>query len=333
MSKFRDNWPLLVPAIIVVVAIIFAIKSKISEPKPYIIGRVDTEYLSVASEIPGRVMTVLVEEGEDVKIGDTLIILHSRKVDALSGQADALLNAASANEKIVDAGARKSTLLSARNFYRTTQEQYLLAQKNYQRGESLYSDSVISKVELELLKFKYSTAKRGMESAKSDYNSLRSGSRKESKDIAKAGVNQAKSAQKMVNALAEDVIIKAHAAGIISDLVVKAGEVVNMGYPLMTIMLPDQMHATANLKQDETLPYKKGVTLKAYIPGVSKDRDDLYSFKIRKVAAMLDFADWTPTNLKGSFDMKTMEIALWPTEKIEGLIPGMTLGFIPISSK
>jgi len=40
---------------------------------------------------------------------------------------------------------------------------------------------------------------------------------------------------------------------------------------------------------------------------------------------MADFADWIPTADKGRLDMKTFEIHLTPSEKIEGLRPGMSI--------
>jgi HlyD family secretion protein len=330
VSRIKDNWPLLIPTVVTLIALIVGVRGIITEKSPFLVGVAEGEFLSVASEIPGRMAIVLVKEGDRVKAGDTLMIMHSRKIDALTGQADAMLVAANANETIINSGPRQATIISARNFYKTTTDQYHLAEKNYERGETLFRDSIISKVELEVLQFKAKTAKRSMESAKSDYYSLKSGSRDESKEIAKAGVSQAKSALTLVNALAEDVVIRANTDGIVTDLVVSKGEVVNTGYPLMTIMRDDEIHAILQIKQSELLPYKKGAVISAYIPGVSKTEKELFQFKIIKISSMLDFAEWTPTNLKGSFDMKTMEITLWPTEEIEGLVPGMTIGFLPL---
>ena len=329
VNKLKDNWPIFIPVIVVIIALIVGIKGVLTDEQPYLVGTIEADFLSVASEIPGRLEMVLVEEGDTVKIGDTLMIMHSQKINSLVEQTNAMLSAADANEQLVMNGAKKSTLLSSLNFYKTTQEQYSLAEKNYQRGVKLYNDSIISKVELELLKFKRNSAKREMESAKNQYLSLKSGTRKESKLIAKAGVNQAKSANELMNKIASDVVITARADGIVTDLVVSSGEVVNTGYPLMSIMKYDDMYAILQLKQSELLPYQVGDTLEAYILGVSKSKEETFKFRIIKRASMLDFAEWTPTNLKGSFDMKTVEITLKPIDKIEGLIPGMTVGFIP----
>jgi HlyD family secretion protein len=42
---------------------------------------------------------------------------------------------------------------------------------------------------------------------------------------------------------------------------------------------------------------------------------------------MMDYADWIPTNEKGSFDLKSFEILLEPVKPIENMLPGMTVVF------
>lgn len=326
--KIKDYWPLILPIITILIATIMGVNSVIHKETPYLVGMIEAEYTDVASEIPGRVIDVYVEKGDTVTAGKLLVKLKSDGVNALTIQAKAGVTAATAQQKLIDSGARKSTINSARNFYLTTKESYNLAVKNYKRAETLFNDSVISEVELEAYRFKMNSSKRAMESAKADYESAKQGARDESKVIAKAGVEQAKGALELAQTIENSVSITAPISGIVVNSIVSKGEVANTGYPLLTIMDPHSYHAILHIRQDKMLPYKDGVTLKAYIPGVSKNKSDLFDFVIRYSAPMLDFADWIPTNQKGDFDLKTYEIHLRPVKEIEGLKPGMTIGFI-----
>ena len=328
--KIKEIWPLFIPFIVISIALFFGIKDVLHDDKPYLVGMIETSYTDVASEIPGRVQKVLVEDGDTVEAGALLLQLRSREIDALTSQAEAGLRAAMAQHSMINSGARSSTIKSSRNLYLTAKESFNLSLKNYQRAQSLYSDSVISSAELETFRFKYHASKRQMESLRSDYESIKSGSRNESKITAQAGVDQAKGALELAHSLAENIVITAPVSGIVVSSIVTQGEVVNTGYPLMTIMNPHDFHAVVHVRQDQMLPYQDGVTLKAYIPGVSTDKSDLYEFVIRYSAPMLDFAEWAPTNQKGNFNLKTFEVHLRPVNRIDQLKPGMTIGFLPL---
>ena len=330
--KIKEIWPLIIPILVITIALIFGVKGILDTEEPYLVGMIETSYTDIASEIPGRLKDVLVEDGDTVVAGQQLLLLRSHEIDAFTSQAEATLRAAEAHNSIVQSGPRKSTINSAKNFYLTTKESYALSKKNYQRGQSLYNDSVIAATELEALRFKAHAAQRQMQSARADYESVKSGARDETKISSQAGIDQAQGAVDLAHSLSDNISISAPVSGVVVSLIVTKGEVVNTGYPLMTIMDPHDFHAILHIRQDKMLPYQDGVTLKAYIPGVSKSKSDLYDFVITHSSSMLNFADWVPTNQKGNFDLKTFEVHLRPINTIDQLKPGMTIGFIPLKS-
>lgn len=85
--------------VVVAVALIALIGFLFLKPAPEIVeGQADATSVKISGKLPGRVMEIFVEEGQDVKAGDTLIHIHSSLADAKLYQAEAM-KAATAAQK------------------------------------------------------------------------------------------------------------------------------------------------------------------------------------------------------------------------------------------
>ena len=93
------------------------------------------------------------------------------------------------------------------------------------------------------------------------------------------------------------------------------------GYPLFTVINPDDVWVVVQLREDKIEHVKMGGWAQIVIPALGRDR---HEFKVTYIAAMADFATWKATNQKGDFDLKTFEIHLRPEKPIPGLRSGMT---------
>lgn len=81
-------------------------------------GQGDATEIRISGKLPGRVAQICVEEGQEVKAGDTLVRIHSSLVEARMEQARAMESAASAANAKVDAGTRKQIIAGAGDIYR-----------------------------------------------------------------------------------------------------------------------------------------------------------------------------------------------------------------------
>lgn len=109
----------------------------------YMQGQVEAKQINVASKIPGRVEQVLVQEGQDVKQGEVLLILGTPEIDAKLAQVQAMEHAAKAMDNKVQAGARQQEVNAAYNMLQQAITGAELAKSTYQRVENLYNDKVI----------------------------------------------------------------------------------------------------------------------------------------------------------------------------------------------
>ena len=89
-------------ALIVVIVIIFIIGLIVNKPEPIIIqGEADASEIRISGKVPGRIQQFLAEEGTQVKVGDTLVIIDSPELAAKLEQANAAENAAQAQAQPV----------------------------------------------------------------------------------------------------------------------------------------------------------------------------------------------------------------------------------------
>ena len=64
--------------ILIAVIIISVVGILLLEDKPTILqGQIETTEIRISGKLPGRIDTFLVKEGQNVKIGDTLVIINS----------------------------------------------------------------------------------------------------------------------------------------------------------------------------------------------------------------------------------------------------------------
>ena len=76
-------------------------------------GEIETTDYRVSSKVPGRVLEIRVQEGDQVHKGDTLAILEAPDVSAKLDQANALYEAAQALKDKADHGAQKEQITAA----------------------------------------------------------------------------------------------------------------------------------------------------------------------------------------------------------------------------
>ena len=90
----------------------------------------------------------------------------------------------------------------------------------------------------------------------------------------------------------------------------------------MNVIDTSDVWVTFNLREKDMSEFPEGKEFKAFIPALG---DKEVSLVVNYVKDMGSFAAWKATKVTGEFDSKTFEIRAIPTEKIEGLVSGMSV--------
>lgn len=284
-------------------------------------GEVEVTEYRVSSKLPGRILKLLVKEGDLVRAGDTLAILEVPEVNAQKKAAEATQGAADAMSEMADNGARKEQIQAAYQLWQQAIAARDIAQKSYNRVQNLYDSGVMSAQKRDEALAAYQATEAQVNAAESQYDMAKNGARWEEKKAAAKQAQAAKSAVDVFKSLLSETVQVATMDGEVSEVYPEIGELVGTGSPIMSIAVMNNMWGTFNIREDQLKGMKIGDTFKAYVPAFDKE----IQMKVYYIKDQGAYAVWKATKSNGQYDLKTFEVKAKPLTKIEGLRPGMSL--------
>jgi hypothetical protein len=290
--------------------------------KPEIVqGEIEVSEYRVSSKLPGRILELRVKEGDYVRVGDTLAILEAPEVNAQEKAAAAQQQAAAAMSDMADKGARKEQIQAAYQLWQQALAAADIAQKSYERVQNLFDQGVMSAQKRDEAFAGYKAREAQVKAAKSQYDMAKNGAREEEKRAAKKQAQAAEGAANVVRSLLRETVQISNVEGEVSSVYPKEGELVGTGSPIMSISIMKDLWGTFNIREDQLKGMKVGDTFKAYAPAFNKE----INMKVFYIKDQGSYAVWKATKTNGQYDLKTFEVKARPTQKFEGLRPGMSL--------
>ena len=284
-------------------------------------GEMEVEEYRVSGKVPGRILALMVKEGDFVHAGDTLAIIEAPEVRAKMVQAQSAADAATAMAQMAQNGARKEQIQAAAQLLEQAKAGLEIAEKSYNRMKKLYDEEVISAQKFDEAQAVYKSAQAQVKTAKSNYDMAVNGARLEERRAATAAAGQARGAVQEVQGYMRETVQTAQMAGEVTDVYPKVGELIGTGTPIMTIAMMDDQWATFNIREDQLKGIKVGQEITVQVPALDIETK-------MKVTSMKDkgsFAVWKATKASGQYDQKTFEVKARPAETIDGIRPGMSV--------
>lgn len=310
-------------ALIVIIVVLALIGLFLLKPEPQIIqGQAEATQVRVSGKLPGRVVEFMVEEGQHVLAGDTLVHIHSSLVEAKLSQAEAMETVAKAQNKKVDSGTRVELLNSAYDMWQQAQAGLTIAKKTYERMQSLYKKGVVSEQKRDEAEAAYKAMVATESVAKSQYEMAKAGAQAEDKAAAAAMVAAAQGSVAEVESILSDSYLTAPTDGEISDIFPNVGELVSLGAPIMNVLKLDDMWVSFNVREDLLENLTMGAEVQAIIPALENKEVTLKVFYIRDMGS---YAVWRATKVTGQYDAKTFQVKARPVEPVDNLRPGMSV--------
>ncbi|MBN9312594.1 MAG: secretion protein HlyD [Chryseobacterium sp. 39-10] len=329
MKNFIKNyWAISVPLIVLAIALIYLLKNKtVDADQDAVIGMVDADFVDVSASLPGRLLHLLVKVGDEVEAGQTVAQMKTSEIETIQSQVAEAVNVAQNQLDKINRGVEPEVLASAKNLQQIAQQQMDLMNKTYSRFQNLYAQGVVSGQERDVVYFKYKAAQKELETAKLNVELLQRGNNKELKNSAVSVLKQAKDADQLAQEIKDNSTIKAPASGQISNLVSSEGEMVNAGYPMMTIQKSNSFFVKFNLRQNQMNKIEKGSLVTMTIPGCTPET---VRGRVSELAPALGYADWVPEKQNGEFELRTFQIKVKPENPnaVKGLRSGMTAQLI-----
>jgi HlyD family secretion protein len=301
--------------------IIYAVIIILKPNKVELQGIAESSQIKVASKLIGRVDSLAIKKGDDVKKGDLLFVINSPEINAKMNQAMAARQAAEAQKMKAENGARQEDIKAAYNTYLKAKAASDFTKKTFERVNNLYKEGVVPEQKKDEIETKMIAAVKTEEAAKSIWQKAVKGARDEDKNAAGALVKRADAVIEEVEIYKEEINIKSPICGEVSNIIAEEGELVPNGYPVVTIIDLNDIWFSFNIKETYLDKFKKGTEFNVKVPGIGNKEIKL---KVSYINPLGDFATWKATKTSGDFDIRTFEIHARPVAKVEGLRPGMS---------
>ena len=325
----RENRVLLISLgviLLVIAALAYVGFMRINPPEEIIQGQAEATTVKVSGKLPGRIVDFYVQEGDSVRVGDTLVHIHSSVAEAKLMQAQAMTTVAKAQNRKVDAGVRKQVIESAYSLLQQAKAATEIAKKTYDRMASLYAQGVVSAQKRDEAQAAYKAAQAAENAANSQYQLAQAGAQQEDKESAAAMVTAARGGEKEVQAVLQDQYLLASCNGIVDEIYPQKGELVALGAPIMSLLQTDDKWLTFNVREELLNDLPLGKEIEVMIPALG---DTIVKAKVYYVRDMGDYAVWRATKVTGEWDSRTFKIKARPEVYLPNLCPGMSIIYQP----
>ncbi len=308
-----------------------------------LIGTVDANEVMVSSKIPGRIQTLTVVEGQEVKAGELIAVIESQDLQAALKAANATaaserwkLNSTVETER-QNRGETTSATASAEAQVKTAeanlaqaQAQYAHQQADTSRTVALAQHGIMSAQSRDEEVTSLQAAKAAVDAARQNLAAAQANLRQALAhellaDASAKTVDETRDEAANARALADEARVEESYAQVISPIdgkvdvwAAREGEVVAAGTPIVTIMDLTQTWVYAPLPETQAESVQLGDTLRVVMPS----GETIYG-KIIAKSAEGDFATQRDVSSMKR-DIKTIQLKLLIPNPGEKFVPGMT---------
>lgn len=280
-------------------------------------GRAEAKEVDINSKIPGRVVALLVKEGERIEKGQLLAKIDKRDMVAQSDQALANIKALEAQAaqaasvtELQDQTA-KASLNTARAQLERARAELGLAESDYQRFKKLVETEAISRQMFDSYRTKYEVAQAAYAQAQAAVYAAEAGLLQTRVNLAneaamQSKVVQAKASLQQVEVNLDETEIRSPLSGIVTAKYVEEGAMVSQGMPLVAVQDPLDNWINLKVKETELSAY----SLQQPVKVQGRDSKLVLAGIIVDISKKPEFATYRATNERGDNDIITFNVKI-----------------------
>ncbi len=191
-------------------------------------GDIESTDVVVSSRVNGDIDKILKDEGAQVHKGDTIMIIDHETLDLQFKQAEAGVEAAKSQLKLLRVGARSEDIQQAEDALKQAKVNLGLAETNKERMSNLYESKAITKQQYDDVIAKYELTKSQVNIAQENLKKLKNFARPEEIQQAEANLNKSEAALGLIKKSINDSYVTSPIDGFIVNKFVENGETVTM---------------------------------------------------------------------------------------------------------
>jgi len=213
-------------------------------------GTVEATDADLGFQVPGRVLSIGVREGDAVSAGDELARLDAREMEGALGGAVAQLEATEARLSELQQGARPQELATAEAATRAATQRSDEARRNAERARTLFGGGAISRQALDQAETALEVATEARQQAEEQLALVREGPRDETIRAQRAAVELARANIERAEASLAYAVVTAPFDGVVTARHREPGEAVQAGAPVLTVLDPNDRWVRIYIRED-----------------------------------------------------------------------------------
>jgi HlyD family secretion protein len=255
-------------------------------------GTIESTNITISSKNMGEIKTILVDEGEKVNSGDTILVIDNESLLYQLEQAVAAEEISNAQLSLMLKGARKEDVKQAEEAKKQSETNFQLSKADFERYQKLWESKSITQKQFEEMSARYQIATAQLVSATENYEKVKKIFRPEEIEQAKANLKKSKAVVKQLKKNIRDSYVVSPIDGIVVKQFVEVGETVSPMSSLVKISNLSTVNMVIYVSEVELGKIKLGQTAEITIDTYPKNR---YTGKVIFISPEAEF---TPKNIQ-----------------------------------
>jgi HlyD family secretion protein len=255
-------------------------------------GTIEATNVTISSKVQGQVQSIRKDEGENVKVGDTLLTIDHEMLDIQLNQALAGKDASDAQYKLLKSGARKEDISQAEENLKQAQINFNQAKNDLNRMNNLYQSKSITKKQYEDAQSRFELTQAQFNASKDNLRKMKNFARPEELRQAEANLQRSEASVDQLKKNIRDSYVVSPISGTVVKKFIEIGESVNPSSSLMRISDLSVVDLIIYVSEEELgkvkLGQKANVTVDAF-------KDKVFEGKVIYISPEAEF---TPKNIQ-----------------------------------
>lgn len=269
-------------------------------------GRADAKEIDVNSKVAGRVVELLVKEGDEVKEGQVIARIDKRDLEAQKAQYEANIEAIQAQQvqaaavTTMQSGTTTSALEQAQSAENKARSDLALAEADYNRFSELVAEGAVAQQVFDQYATKYEVAQAtfkqaGAAVAQAQASLGQTAVNQANEDATARKLEQAQAALQQIEVSLDETEIKAPFDGVITEKYVEEGSMISNGTPLVAVQDPSDNWVDIKVPETQLSRFALGdeITL------VARDGETKVTGTITDISKKAEFATQRATSERG----------------------------------
>ena len=321
---------ILLPAAVVLICVVGAVAyhrlPSEATPGPAI-GVVHETEIHIAPEVSGRLQSVFVKAGQQVRRGEPLAALSIPELTSSVEEARAAAAKSRADRDNVYSGVRKEEVGRSAENVEIAESNLVLARQQYARTADLAAKNIESQQQLDQAAESLRAAEANVALFRATDAENKAGPTKEERASADAKVTLAKAATASLEARLKKTNLTSPVDGVVRILVAAPGEVLAPGEAVMTLAAGTQRWFTFTVREDRLGAVAVGSKVE-----LRTARGGSVEGHVTQISPLGEFATWRAAHAVDDHDLNSFLVRVDPDDASD-LEPGMTVWLEPLSAR